>query len=130
MIKRITLLSSLGLMLLTATSVKALDKTVICPSVALIKSVGIQHIQKAEVSDNGWLAWSKSNYNTDDTWFFSFVSLRAKNQSIALKKAMKKLEKLATVEGPEQVDGAWVCLYSSAKGHLEDMAMAQTPSPL
>lgn len=126
----ITVLSTLGFMLLT-TSASSMGKPATCPSLALIKSVGIQHIDKAKVGSDDWVAWSKSNYNTDDSWLFAISFLTAKNKNMAIKRAMKKLENLAIVEGPGKVDGGKQgCLYFARDGHMIDMAIAVTPPPM
>tara|TARA_B110000879_G_C10973097_1_gene432246 strand:- start:136 stop:405 length:270 start_codon:yes stop_codon:yes gene_type:complete len=60
----------------------AMGKPAKCPSLAVIKSVGIQHVDKAATGSD-WIAWTKSNYDTNDSWTFAFPILMGKNKKTA-----------------------------------------------
>ena len=54
--------------------------------------------------------------------------LMEKNKRTATKEAMRKLEKLAMVQGHQKMDGPeWACAYISLNGNMGDMAIAVTP---
>lgn len=125
--KSTALLSTLGLVLCTPINATPIAKPTSCPSLASIKAVGIQHVERKKVGE-GWIAWSKNGYSTDEKWFFSILKVSGPNKNKAMNEARNKLNDLVTVYGPEKVEpGKWGCLYFSPNGHMEDMASAFTP---
>ncbi|STX52656.1 hemin binding protein Hbp [Legionella busanensis] len=117
----------LALPLLVSQSIFALtsDKPDTCPSPKALALVGVSN---AETIDDGhlWLTYRPSNsFETTNKWTLVIAPIEAKSASEAISKVNKSISNLALLEGPEEEDGMWGCIYSNSDNSL--MAITITP---
>lgn len=99
------------LIVLLSTSCFATPKPEVCPAVAALKSVGVQH---ADTSLMGWQVYSdKNHFGTKQVWMFVMIlgGDESPNEAAAIAKGNSKVSSLVFYGGPEKNNGTWECSY-------------------
>lgn len=112
---------------LLSTSCFASPKPELCPTVAAIKSVGVQ---QADTSLLGWqVASDKNHFGTKELWQFVMIMVGDQSQSEeeVLAKANSKIGSLTLMSGPEENNRHWECTYMMpSEGDDHFIAIAAT----
>lgn len=106
-----------------ATTIQDPPKT--CPSLPVIKSVGVQ---EASPTNGIWMGFSVNQYNTNEMWSLAtYIFGQFNNENEAIKQANANLALLNNINGPnrdDNIDG-WVCAYVDNEANV--VAFTFTP---
>lgn len=109
-LKKLTLL--LAFLTFPATNF-AYEQDFLCPSVAAIRSQGLDYVEKSNFGDSWMAVKQQQTYDTDDNWNFMIWPVNAKSDAKAMSKSLKLLNNLSFASARYSADGFKVCDYTS-----------------
>ena len=97
-----------------------------CPSVGALQSVPFM---MAQPSDQGYIAFTMSDYSTNELWGFFVAGIDASSTDEAMQKASDAMNTLSgkPTPLPDEEDDMWLCIYNIGHGYL---AVAGEPLPM